>query len=237
MRALRNIMVLGFAVVCVAISASEPSFSRRLDRQVTKHYEAACTAYHAGDYHRALAEIDLVLLPKTSIFLDCPKDSTSYAAAMTGIQIWEDALGEDSPFTVVDKKDKAQIIISFPKTACDDSESICGHVTWRRKAIFGRSTHTAFVTAEIQVGIEARGGHVHDSASLVHIVAHEIGHVLGLDDTQSPFDIMGPDMHGSASVKLSEGEMKAIIDLRAKCHTLRTTVDDAKELVARNPQR
>lgn len=226
MRALRCLLLLGL-LSSVAAFAGSGEHTERLDPQVYKHYEAACTAFAARQFHRALAEIELVLLPKTKVFVDARPGTDPHRAALAGIALWKEALGEDAPFELTTNREDAQVTVTFPKDCSGEGKEICGHVEWRRKAMFGASSHTAFVTAAIEVGLGSPDGHKHDLASLTHIVAHELGHVLGLEDTDSVADVMGPDLHGNPAIQLSAVEAEAVRSLRARCHELRASVTDA----------
>ena len=71
-------------------------------------------------------------------------------------------------------------------------------------------------SAVIRIALYAdgRGKPAHNTASLVHVAGHELGHFLGLDESSSKQDIMGPDDHsGLASQKPSPRDVQRFTDL------------------------
>jgi hypothetical protein len=213
----------------IAIATETMLHSERLDPQVSRHYEAACTAYSEGEYHRALAEIDLALLASGLVYIEGEPDTHLYRATLEGLEVWQAALGDESPFVVTRNRSEADVVIRFVRSiASDDGGEVCGHVEWRRKAVYSRTGHTALVSADILVSTHERSGAPHQRDSLIHIVAHELGHVLGLDDTGDPVDIMGPLLYGSPSTQLSGPELAAIQQFRARCEELKVTVCEAQ---------
>jgi hypothetical protein len=230
MRALRCLPALWLVSLTGGYAADLSAYSERLDPKIARHYEAACTAYSEGRYERALAEINLVLLQKAKVFIDADPNSTVYKQCVAGLDIWSDALGDDNPFELTSDRAHANVVVTFVDELDCDGKKLCGHVDWTRRAVVCGDERTANITASVQVALCSHMGGRHDRASIIHIVAHEFGHILGLTDAANPSDIMGPDYHGHASTTLSDAERTAIVALRDKCRDLRAAAQDARSV-------
>jgi len=93
------------------------------------------------------------------------------------------------------------IIIRFQPDVRQRGEAVAGYVNWKRTAGEGEGS----VTGDIQIRTVNLDGSAMSGRAMRNIVVHEMGHLLGLDDTDrmgeamSPLDISHPVSGPSSS--------------------------------------
>jgi hypothetical protein len=224
------ITVYIFGLFLTSFAATNISIDNRVDPKIAEHFQLAVNARQVGDQAKILAETSLILLnTPTSVYFDMdgvevPYDKKYLDAARSGLQLWNTAMPGTPLFTEAKTAAGAQVIVHFQDLLEMDGKRICGHVFWRRSMHWktDANEYQTVLSGEIKVAMRARpNGEWHEISSIQHIVAHELGHILGLNDSAIYTDIMGPDVHGRSVTVLSIDELNSFKQLRTECLKLR----------------
>lgn len=127
-----------------------------------------------------------------------------------GIDIWSSAI-PDSPFVAARPGEKPMITVKFVR-AIDKGGDVQGQVEATRMLHWGSS-----VSYKIEGTLLVRsttGRRDLDEDELSEVVAHELGHLLGLDDANDCVGLMGPFVPGRPRLKPSKEEQAAVLQYR-----------------------
>lgn len=129
-----------------------------------------------------------------------------------GIAIWRAAL-PDAPFIATDGT--ADVKVKFVDTV--DGPDGMGKVEAQRRYWYGKG-HGAKLSGTILIRRTVGSRPIReDEASAV--IAHELGHLLGLDDVPTPGPIMGPFVPGEPAEAPTKTEVASVKRLRELCRT------------------
>lgn len=184
----------------------------RLLPKVTKDLATARQAAASGDWAKAEALVQLVRNPQ--ILVEAPDDATpvQLQALEEATAIWEHAMGGAIDFQIV-AQGSGQVRVKFEKDVYFSGYAAMGRATWSRQLIeYGWGSYGSQVSASIQIRTQLNGKECR-LEQLRHALAHELGHVLGLDDSPRLGDIMGPQVDGPSPVEPSEEELSALSEL------------------------
>ncbi len=166
----------------------------------------------AGARGKQLATLHSYLLTQSvTVGLD-PSDNADWKAGsiQNGVQIWSDAL-PDSPFVMARQGQRPMIVVKFVNSI-DSGGDVQGQVEATRFLHWGSS-----VSYKIEGTLLVRkstGRRELREDELSEVVAHELGHLLGLDDADDCVGLMGPFVPGRARIKPSKAELNAVLDYR-----------------------
>lgn len=111
-------------------------------------------------------------------------------AAMAATEAWSEALDGavrfvESPWRAADVR------ISFVPSVRQSGCEVAGYAVWRRQLLNWRADEFSYqVSADIQVRTVLPGGSPMSEAAMRHTCLHELGHVLGLNDSPRPGEAM-----------------------------------------------
>ncbi|HVT13759.1 MAG TPA: hypothetical protein VHE55_15950 [Fimbriimonadaceae bacterium] len=166
----------------------------------------------AGARGKQLATLESYLLADTvTVGLD-PNDDADWKADSidAGMQVWANALA-DSPFRLSRPGEKPMIVVKFVDSI-DSGGDVQGQVEATRMLHWGAS-----VSYQINGTLLVRrttGRRDLRPDELTEVVAHELGHLLGLDDARECVGLMGPFVSGHPRLKPSKEEVDAVVSYR-----------------------
>ena len=193
-------------VVVAAIAALAPASTGkgtetlrgRLLPDLPEHLEYAEKDLDQGQVTDALAHIDLILMSHMHYHLNfnnVPAETQPEckAAFEDAVAMWERALGKDWDLSEATDGQPAEVQVTFQPDVQQSGAEVAGYVTWRRRVVNAAdgSPHMD-MSADVFVRTIRPDGSAMLLEHMRHTSAHELGHVLGLDDSPFYGDIMGP---------------------------------------------
>ena len=180
-----------------------------------------------GEPLMALAHANLVLMDRPlKIFVsfddisgrrlrDCNR------AIDAAIGLWNKGLEGETPFVRTDIAEGSDIQLKFENDVMDGNVAVGGLVKWRRAITYVDGQPLDKTSADVQVRVKMpRGGYM-SFEHMRHEASHELGHVLGLDDSPRSGDIMsGLDLRHPVG-KISDFELDALKRLRQAAHEVK----------------
>ncbi|HWD41605.1 MAG TPA: matrixin family metalloprotease [Fimbriimonas sp.] len=106
---------------------------------------------------------------------------------------WKSLLDGALTFTQIPDGQPSNIVVRFRPTVVMKGEQVAGYVNWKRSvdSESDGSVHAQF-NADLQIRVKELDGGAMPENAMRHAVMHEMGHVLGLDDSPNVGDVMGP---------------------------------------------
>ena len=220
--------------VCLAILAL-PSFSTmgRTEGYFGVQPDLVQQVYEAqedlkqGQNMNAIARANLVLIDHTLTVhvsydavgnrqrKDCEK------AVDAAIEMWNKSLDSDHQFVRTQAEQSADIKITFKPEVYENQVPVGGLVSWRRAIAYDEGQPVDNTTAEVQVRVRRPGGGNMTFEHMRHETGHELGHVLGLDDSAHRGDLMGPLDLRRPVANVSEYELESLKRLRRAAHEVK----------------
>jgi hypothetical protein len=235
-----KIAFAGATLFCLANYPAVAQLQTKLDLVQPKMREfigIADQSLRQGNYNKAIAYTGLILIEgeiKYSIDLSLIPDGDRARATEStnrAIQIWEESLGNEIKFIPVDRS-KAQLRIQFKEQVRTRGNEIAGYAVWQRNVHdWGNGIYRASLSGDIDLRTKTPTGRDMSTDAMTHAAAHEIGHLLGLWDSPTFGDIMGPLHLKQPITKLSSNELNALRDARDEarqilqsCHMSQTSL-------------
>ena len=132
-------------------------------------------------------------------------------AIANGISVWADAI-PDSPFVLAKDGEKPMIVVRFVR-GIGASGDVQGQVEATRYLRWGSNTVSYRIEATLQVKMTTGQRNLQDD-EVTEVIAHELGHVLGLDDNPECVGLMGPFVPDHARPAPSREEIRAVMQYR-----------------------
>lgn len=186
---------------------------------MVKQVTFARTELEGGDWAMAIAHASLVDFDrplKVSVSFQGVKpeqQSVCRKALGAGMKIWEDALG-GHPYEFTDFAGDADVEVTFKREVNEGRNPVGGLVRWRRSVEIVRDGPEQRTDAEAFIRTDnPRGGRM-TFEQMRHECAHELGHVLGLEDSPRSGEVMSMlDLQHPVS-KAAKVEVDALVKLR-----------------------
>jgi predicted Zn-dependent protease len=142
--------------------------------------------------------------------------SIELVAMREAVETWNRVLRGKAAFVWAEDETTADVLVSASETLGDGSRSFAGLTRWRRsvKSDIGR------LTGELALALRARGGRRLAHSEMLHAALHELGHLLGLDDSSDPNSVMAPLGLGLPRSEPSLEDTRAVLRLRSEAEAL-----------------
>ena len=171
-----------------------------------------------SDYQPALAKLEsLLMVDAVPIAIDkqnLPSEARGYdESVQKGIAIWRDAL-PDCPYRMTrDGNERPAVLVKFVKQLDEQGGDLQGMIKAQHEFRWTGSRHTSTLTCTLYVVYKCEGRNLSRSEA-AEVVAHELGHLLGLTDAPDTVGLMGPFVAGQPRLKPSAAELDALHQLR-----------------------
>lgn len=215
-----------FATLCLFAYAASVD-QHPLLPEVTQNLDLARKYADVGRIDVALAHAAVVMPDhRLRVRVDCsnipPAGQGLFRNALNGaFRMWENALGEKT-FEVTEA-DKADIVIHFQPDVSDRGVEVCGHSAWTRGVLHPDTCPSVVFTADVQVRMLKPNGESLNFEQLRACAAHELGHVLGLDDSLNS-GVMGRMDFNRPILSIRPDEVEGLLRARQAAIQIRRTL-------------
>ncbi len=204
-------------VFCTAALASSSPWEMRVLPKMVQNLSAARTAAEHGQWSKAGALIELVRMHEIKVEVPGYVSSEQMTALNEAARMWETALDDSIRFTMA-APGQGQVSIRFSESVSYAGVHSMARATWSRQLVsYGWDSYGSQTTASIEVRSRLNGLPC-SLPVLRHALAHELGHVLGLDDSRTLGDIMGPQVNERIPAAPASEERAALLELRDKAY-------------------
>jgi hypothetical protein len=215
------------ALLGTSATADSPSKLSPVLPEVTKHLQEGFADVERNTPLMARANAELILLENEVRYRvsfegvperrrkDCVK------ALHSAISEWEQALGEPTLFLQSPPDGKIVLLIHFRPKVTMCREQVAGYVNWSR--VLDTEANGGVLpkfSADLQLRVRDLSGRDMPLNAMRHAALHELGHVLGLDDSPNEGDVMGPlDVENPVFAPTSL-EIQTVRSLRAEANEI-----------------
>jgi predicted Zn-dependent protease len=133
--------------------------------------------------------------------------------------MWETALGQ-TVFEVTETG-RPDVVIHFQSNVSDNGVEVCGHSQWTRGVLNPDTNPTVVLTADVQVRMFKPNGEQLSYEQLRACAAHELGHILGLDDSKNAGGVMGRMDFNHPVMSIQDDEVATLVQARLEAASIR----------------
>lgn len=218
MRHFRLVVLVAGALLAALSTAIGPA---RVQTSLERHVFAAQQSLMEGDFAQARTHAEMLLLARDiRVYLEGFQEFGT-CAVREAMDTWTEALDGEVRFVETSLPDQADVVVRFARTVEFRGVQVGGRAQWRRSVFASRSRDWDYsVTANLLIRTEAPNGRPMSREALVHIALHELGHVLGLDDSKRDVGVMGRlDLRNPVTMPTEE-EVAALAEMRSEARWL-----------------
>lgn len=195
-------------------------------------YREAVRSIDKKSYEPALARLEALLLTNpVTVTIDqssVPQDAAELGDALPeSLGIWSDALA-DTPFQGSVSDRRAQVTVKFVREM-RDLPMAQGDLQAQRDFYWSRVDHSYKLNATIRV-VYRTGRRFISEEEASGIIAHELGHLIGLDDAVQYDGLMGYFVPGRPKRRVEPEEVEAAQGFR---RMVRDKIDGVKSVATR----
>lgn len=188
--------ITALAVAAVSSGSTAPALPAEVHPSVIKAFQQAIDAEAGKDYQLSLALMHGVLYNSgVKIRLKTANGKPITKAAEQGmssaLSAWQDVLGRDNPIKFVNADQDADLTIQFVDKVPSKAYDTLGLIELRKEYSWNRSRYEVEVSGTIYIQTNYEGKNL-NAAQYTEVIAHELGHLLGLNDLANTGQLMGP---------------------------------------------
>jgi len=185
-----------FAIAAFSSGSTAPALPAEVHPSVTKAFQQAIDAEADKDFQLSLALMHGILYNSgVKIRLKTANGKPITKAAEQGLdkalEVWQDVLGRDNPIKLVDGGQDSDLTIQFVDKVPTKSYDTLGLIEMRKEYSWNRSRYEVKVSGTIYIQTNYEGKNL-NAAQYTEVIAHELGHLLGLNDLANTGQLMGP---------------------------------------------
>ena len=215
-----RLLLVPVVVMALCGFTGDSGRDRRIQSRLYDHLDRAERAISDGRSEEAVACAEMVLLKRDiTVFVDdrnVPwqiKESADRALRLAAIN-WEDALNREIRFRFVPRA-YADVVIRYSDGVKHGGRQAAGTVQWSRQVMsLGSDRYSYKVTAHITLRTHAPNGAMMSQRQMMHTAGHELGHILGLEDTGKQGELMGPLRLDRPVERASQKEVESLWEIR-----------------------
>lgn len=184
------------AIASATSGTAAPELPREVHPSVTKTFQQAIDAREQKDYQLSLALMHGVLYNSgVKIKLKAANGKPITKSAEQGLNsalaAWQDVLGKENPIKIVGADQESDLTLQFVDKVPSRSNDTLGLIELRKEYSWNRSRYETKVSGTIYIQTNYEGRTL-TAAQFSEVIAHELGHLLGLNDLAESGQLMGP---------------------------------------------
>lgn len=215
---------LGSLIGALCFPAWSQPMPKRAEASVLAQLRHGLDAVRHGRFDEACGAADLVLL-KGAVRISA--DPGTQSVTREAIRIWGQALNGAVYFELVSPGEEADISVSSVERILKGNRNSIGFSHWRR-ALYRDGRYN--LQAEIDLATNYPSGSPIDQRGQLHAALHELGHILGLDDSPRAGDVMGPIDPSRPICSPQPPEIAALRALRSIAEDLREEASNLAQM-------
>jgi predicted Zn-dependent protease len=237
--AFQSILVGASIFAVYGFSPDSGEKDSRVQSRLYSHLDHADRCVANGNTSEAIAYAEMVLLRREiTVYVDESKApwqiKEDAAKALRDAAInWEDALNREIKFRFVPFRD-ADVIIGYADGVRFDGKEAAGTVRWTRQVMnLGSNQYHYEVRANITLRAHTPAGSMMSYRQMLHTAGHELGHVLGLEDSVKQGDLMGPLRLDRPVERAAKAERDSLLSVRRQAGDILARVNSYDKVAVR----
>lgn len=229
---IQSLLVAASIFAVYGFSPGNGTKDPRVQDRLYGHLDRAERAITSGNCGEATAYAEMVLLRRdVTVFVDeanVPYELKEHASRSlrTAAVNWEDALGREIKFRFVPYRD-ADVFVRYADGMKYDGKDAAGTVRWTRQVMsLGSGEYRYEVRANVTLRTRTPQGATMNYAQMLHTAGHELGHILGLEDSAKQGELMGPLRLDRPVERATRAEKDSLLTLRRQANDILARIEE-----------